>query len=39
MWWPLAEEDDRVGRLLEASGLAEVKTILGDHQYVAESKE
>lgn len=35
----LAEEDDRVGRLLKAHGLAEVKAIMGDHQYVAESKE
>ena len=35
----LAEEADRVGRLLEANGLAEVKSIMGDHQYAAESKE
>jgi len=34
----LAEETDRVGRLLKANGLVEVKSILTGHQYVAESK-
>ena len=29
----LAEEDDRVGRLLEANGLEEVKAIMSGHQY------
>ena len=29
----LAEEDDRVGRLLEANGLGEVKAIMSGHQY------
>ena len=35
----LADEKARVGRLLNASGVAEVKRIMGDHQYVTESKE
>lgn len=30
----LAEEEDRVGRLLQARGLEEVQAILGGHQYV-----
>ena len=34
----LAEEDERVGRLLEAHGLAEVKAIMAGHQYVAAKK-
>lgn len=33
----LAEEDDRVGRLLQANGLAEVKAIMAGHQYVEKS--
>ncbi len=32
----LAKEEDRVGRLLKANGLAEVKSIMSGHQYVAE---
>jgi hypothetical protein len=34
----LAEEDERVGRLLEAHGLDEVKAIMSGHQYLAQSK-
>ena len=30
----LEKEDDRVGQILEASGLGEVKAILSDHEYV-----
>ena len=31
----LAEEDERVGKLLNARGLAQVKEIMGGHQYMA----
>ena len=34
----LAEEDERVGRLLKARGLKEVKGIMAGHQYVAPRK-
>lgn len=34
----LAEEDARVGRLLEAKGLAEVKAIMSGHQYASAKK-
>ena len=30
----LAKEDVRVGKLLQAEGLAEVRAIMGGHQYV-----
>ena len=30
----LAEEDDRVGRLLKARGLEAVKAIMSGHQYI-----
>ena len=30
----LAEEDERVGQLLRAKGLAEVKAIMAGHQYM-----
>lgn len=35
----LAVEDDRVGRLLKAKGLDEVKAIMGGHQYVKKEGE
>jgi regulator of RNase E activity RraA len=34
----LAEEDDRVGRLLRAKGFVQVKQIMAGHQYAAKDK-
>ena len=34
----LAEEDERVGKLLDAKGLDAVKAIMGGHQYMAKDK-
>ena len=33
----LAEEDERVGQLLKANGLEEVKAIMGGHGYMKKS--